>query len=159
MILWPGACEVHVLFSVRKLYQLKREHPNALVLAHPECLEEVLAEADFIGSTSTIIQKSQESPADTFIVATESGILHQMQKLRPEARFIQAPSEGSCACNECPYMKLNTLEKIKKSLETMTPQIQLDESLTTRAMLPLQRMMDITHGKSVQWPPTRLNFS
>ena len=151
MILWPGACEVHVLFSVRKLFELKRENPNAVVLAHPECLEEILEEADLIGSTSKILQEVSNNPSDTFIVATEAGILHQMQKLRPDARFIQAPNEGSCACNECPYMKLNTLEKIKKSLETMEPQIHLKEDIARKAMLPLQRMMDITDGKPMQW--------
>ena len=152
MVLWPGACEVHVLFSARKLFELKRHNPQAIVMAHPECSEEVLQVADVIGSTSRLIQEVVESPALSFIVATESGIFHQMQKLRPEARLIQAPVEGSCACNECPYMKLNTLEKIKASLETLHPQIHLRENLSHQAMIPLQRMMDITQGKKVQWP-------
>lgn len=151
MILWPGACEVHVLFSARKLFELRRQHPEAVVIAHPECLEEVLEWASVIGSTSRLLQEVVDNPAKTFIVATESGILYQMQKLRPEAQFIQAPSEGSCACNECPYMKLNTLEKIKHSLETLSPQIHLREDLRFQASTSLQRMMDITVGKKVLW--------
>ena len=151
MILWPGACEVHVLFSSRKLFELKREHPEAVVIAHPECSEEVLQWAFVVGSTSRLLQEVAHNPASSFIVATESGILHQMQKLRPNAQFIQAPIEGSCACNECPYMKLNTLEKIKTSLETLNPQIDLKEDLRARASTSLQRMMDITNGKDVQW--------
>lgn len=151
MILWPGACEVHVLFSAKKLFELRRLHPKALIMAHPECSEEVLEYAQVIGSTSRLLQEVAHHPASTFIVATELGILHQMKKLRPEAQFIQAPSEGSCACNECPYMKLNTLEKIKHSLETLQPQVQLDEELRLQAASSLQRMMDITEGRKVLW--------
>ena len=119
MVLWQGACEVHVLFSARKLYELKLEHPDAPVIAHPECDEAVLQYADVIGSTSRLLQEVKDNPAKTFIVATEHGILHQMQKARPDATLIQAPAEGSCACNNCPYMKLNTLEKIEKALESL----------------------------------------
>lgn len=152
MILWPGACEVHVLFSARRLFELKRENPEAVVMAHPECTEEVLESAAVIGSTSRLLQEVVDNPAQTFIVATESGILYQMQKLRPDAKFIQAPSEGSCACNECPYMKLNTLEKIRNSLEALNPQIHLRKDLRDQAVASLQRMMDITDGKEVLWP-------
>lgn len=151
MLLWPGACEVHVLFSARKLFELQNQNPEAIVIAHPECSDEVLREASVIGSTSRLLQEVVENPAKTFIVATEAGILHQMQKLRPDARLLQAPSEGSCACNECPYMKLNTLQKIKSSLETLDPQVHIPEELRVQAMAPLQKMMDITDNKSVVW--------
>ncbi len=150
MEIWPGACEVHVLFSAKKLFLLRKEHPDAWVLAHPECDEAILAQSDIIGSTSRLIQEVKENKLKKkFIVATEHGIFHQMQKLRPDVTLIQAPAEGSCACNQCPYMKLNTLEKIKQSLETLTPEIKVDPQIMERARLPLQRMMDITQGKSV----------
>lgn len=152
MILWPGACEVHVLFSARKLFELKKQYPNAPVLAHPECMDEVLAYADIIGSTSALLKEVQTNPAETFIVATEAGILHQMQKSRPDALLLQAPAEGSCACNECPYMKLNTMEKIKNALASLTPQIELVPLTLQNAQLSLQRMMTITEGNSVEWP-------
>ena len=109
MTMWPGACEVHVLFSARKLFELKKQYPDAPVIAHPECVESVLEYADVIGSTSRLLKEVEENPAKQFIVATESGIFHQMKKMRPDAELIQAPAEGSCACNECPYMKLNYL--------------------------------------------------
>lgn len=149
MILWPGSCEVHVLFSARKLFELKAEHPEAPVLAHPECLEEVLEYADIIGSTSRLLSEVKENPAKEFIVATEEGIFHQMKKSRPDATFIQAPAEGSCACNQCPYMKLNTLEKIKSALEDLTPSVELDAEIIEKARLPLQRMLDISSGAEV----------
>ena len=152
MTLWPGACEVHVLFSAKKLYQLKAEHPDALVLAHPECLEAVLDYADIIGSTSRLIKEVETNPANKFIVATEDGIFHQMRKLRPDAELIQAPAEGSCACNQCPYMKLNTLEKIRNSLRDMNPEVEVSEALIEKAQLPLNRMMAITEGQSMSWP-------
>lgn len=152
MILWPGACEVHVLFSSRKLHELKRDNPDAVVIAHPECIEAVLEYADVIGSTSRLLKEVETNPAKKFIVATEAGILHQMQKVRPDAELIQAPAEGSCACNECPYMKLNTLEKIKLSLETLSPEVQVDPNIIEKARLPLQRMMKITNGEQVTWP-------
>ncbi|MEQ1665573.1 MAG: quinolinate synthase NadA, partial [Bdellovibrionales bacterium] len=126
MILWPGACEVHVLFSARKLFELKNLHPEAPVLAHPECMDAVLDYADVIGSTSLLLEEVKKNPAKKFIVATEIGIFHQMQKARPDAELIQAPTEGSCACNECPYMKLNTLDKIKSALETLSPKVEVD---------------------------------
>jgi quinolinate synthase len=152
MVLWPGACEVHVLFSAQKLFELKRVHPDALVLAHPECLEEVLNYADVIGSTSRLLEEVKTSNRSKFIVATEDGIFHQMKKVRPEADFFQAPAEGSCACNQCPYMKLNTLEKIANALETLSPQVFVEPTVSQHAQLPLLRMMDITAGKSVAWP-------
>ncbi len=153
MILWPGSCEVHVLFSSRKLHELKEQHPNARVIAHPECNEGVLNYADVIGSTSRLLQEVVENRAVTeFIVATEAGILHQMKKARPEATLLQAPAEGSCACNECPYMKLNTLQKIRDALKSMQPVVNIEPQLLIRARTSLDRMMDITAGRSVQWP-------
>ena len=152
MILWPGTCQVHVLFSARKLDELKQQHPQALVLAHPECDETVLAYADVIGSTSRLLEEVKSNPSTEFIVATETGILHQMQKYRPEAKLVQAPFEASCACNNCPYMKLNSLEKIRHSLQTLTPQIEVAPHLFEPAQLSLDRMMKISQGNPVQWP-------
>ena len=152
MQFWDGTCEVHVLFSARKLFELTTEHPDAVVIAHPECDEDVLKYAHVIGSTSRLLEEVQKNPHNKFIVATETGIFHQMQKVRPDAILIQAPAEGSCACNNCPYMKMNNLEKIKKALETLEPQIRMDENLRQLSQVSLDRMMDITSGKSVQWP-------
>ncbi len=152
MILWPGSCQVHVLFSARKLFELKSKYPNAIVVAHPECDEPVLEHADVIGSTSKLLKEVIENPAKEFIVATEYGIFHQMQKARPDALLIQAPAQGSCACNECPYMKMNTLEKIAAAMETLTPAIQLPPALIEKARISLTRMMSITHGEQAVWP-------
>jgi quinolinate synthase len=152
MILWPGACEVHILFSSRKLFELKTEHPDALVIAHPECDEAVLQYADIVGATSVLLKAVEERPEKKFIVATETGIFHQMKKVRPEAQLIQAPAQGSCACNDCPYMKLNTLQKIENALTTLTPEIQLSHQTIERARVSLDRMMRITRGETVLWP-------
>lgn len=154
MILWPGACEVHILFSARRLFELKSAHPDAVVLAHPECDEPVLEHADVIGSTSRLLEEVKKNPAKEFIVATENGILHQMQKARPDAILLQAPAQGSCACNECPYMKLNTLEKVERSLVTLKPEITLPAEIMVRARVPLARMMAVTRGEPVAWPQT-----
>lgn len=154
MILWPGACEVHILFSARKLFELKTQHPEAPVLAHPECDEPVLEYADVIGSTSRLLEEVVRSPLKKFIVATEIGIFHQMQKARPDATLIQAPAQGSCACNECPYMKLNTLDKIANALDSLEPQVHLSPELIEQARGSLTRMMKITRGESVTWPTT-----
>ncbi|MCB0350753.1 MAG: quinolinate synthase NadA, partial [Bdellovibrionales bacterium] len=151
MILWPGACEVHVLFSARKLFELKNKYPNAPVLAHPECLDAVLEYADLVGSTSRLLEEVSKNPAKEFIVATESGIFHQMQKLRPDVKLIQAPAEGSCACNECPYMKLNTLKKIRVALETLQPEVTLAPDTIEKARISLRRMMDISSGKTISF--------
>jgi quinolinate synthase len=152
MILWPGACEVHILFSARKLFALKEEHPGAPVLAHPECEDAVLQYADVIGSTSRLLEEVKANPAKEFIIVTEAGIMHQMQKARPDARLIPALPDNNCACNECPYMKLNTLEKIAHALETMSPQIELPAALAQKAKLSLTRMMKLTNGETVTWP-------
>ncbi|MEK6556501.1 MAG: quinolinate synthase NadA [Bdellovibrionota bacterium] len=152
MILWPGACQVHVLFSARKLHDLKRDNPGAPVLAHPECDEVVLEQADVIGSTSRLLEETQKNPAQKFIVATEEGIFHQMKKSRPDAEFIQAPAEGSCACNQCPYMKMNTLEKVRNALRDLKPQIEVASDIIEKSRIPLRRMLDITAGLKVEWP-------
>jgi len=152
-VLWPGACEVHVLFNARKLYEMTLEHPDAVVIAHPECDETVLNYAQVIGSTSRLLEEVQKNPAKKFIVATETGIFHQMQKLRPDIILIQAPVlDSGCSCNNCPYMKMNSMEKIKHALETFEPQIRMNETLRTKAQVSLDRMMDITSGKPVIWP-------
>lgn len=152
MILWPGSCEVHVLFSSRRLFELKSAHPGALVIAHPECDEAVLEYADVIGSTSRLLEEVVKNPAKEFIVATEIGIFHQMKKARPDAVLIQAPAQGSCACNECPYMKLNTLEKIEKTLQTLSPAIEVEPHIVEKARVGLRRMLEITKGERVEWP-------
>jgi quinolinate synthase len=152
MILWPGACEVHVLFSSKKLFDLTQQHPDAVVVAHPECDPAVLQYAHVIGSTSRLLEEVQKNPAKKFIVATETGILHQMHKSRPDAELIQAPAEGSCGCNDCPFMKLNTLENLLKALETEQPEIHMTKDLIERASHSLNRMMSISAGQTVVWP-------
>ncbi|MBC7740631.1 MAG: quinolinate synthase NadA [Bdellovibrionaceae bacterium] len=153
MILWPGACEVHVLFNAKRLFALIEKHPDAVVIAHPECDESVLQYAHVVGSTSRLLQEVEKNPAKKFIVATETGIFHQMKKLRPDVELIQAPvTDEACACNDCPYMKMNTLQKIKNALETFKPDIKLEESLRLKAHTSLDRMMKITSGEKVTWP-------
>ncbi len=151
MVLWPGACEVHVLFSARRLFELKNAHPEAPVLAHPECMEAVLQYADVIGSTSRLLEEVIKGSAKKYIVATEPGIFHQMKKARPDVELIQAPAEGSCACNECPYMKMNTLEKIRDALLHLRPEVTVEANIIERARLPLRRMMQISAGEPVSW--------
>jgi quinolinate synthase len=146
MLLWNGACMVHEIFSLEKITTLKGRHPKAQILAHPECEEPVLRIADFIGSTTQILKYSQTSDAQEFIVATETGILHQMQKDSPHKTFIPAPPNNSCACNDCPYMKLNTLEKLYLCMEYETPEILMDESLRLAAKKPIDRMLDISRA-------------
>jgi len=144
MLLWNGACIVHEIFSREKIIRLQHRHPEALLIAHPECEEIVLTLANFIGSTTQLLNYSQTSPAKSFIVATESGILHQMQKLSPEKTFIPAPPNNLCACNDCPHMKLNTLEKVYISLLHEIPEIQMEENLRLAAKVPIDRMMEIS---------------
>jgi quinolinate synthase len=142
--LWPGSCMVHELFSERSLVQMKERHPRALVLAHPECTEAVLRHADYIGSTTGILNYAKQSPASEFIVATESGILHQMEKACPDKTFISAPGEGGCSCSECPHMKLNTMEKLYLCMRDRKPEIILDEDLRERALRPIVRMLEMS---------------
>ncbi len=144
MILWNGSCMVHEIFSLEKITKLKVRHPKALVIAHPECEEAVLAVADYIGSTTGLLKFSQQSDANEFIVATETGILHQMQKSNPFKTFIPAPPNNSCACNDCPHMKLNTLEKLYLCMEYEQPEILMDETLRIAAAKPIERMLQIS---------------
>ena len=144
MVIWEGVCIVHEVFSEQKLVQLKVQHPDSEVLAHPECEEAVLRHADFIGSTSAILRYATESPIETFIVATESGILHQMQKQNPTKTFIAAPPDNGCACNECPHMRLNTLEKLYLCLKHEQPEIKMEEKLRQRALIPIERMLEMS---------------
>ncbi|MEZ0392730.1 MAG: quinolinate synthase NadA [Pseudobdellovibrionaceae bacterium] len=152
-VLWPGSCQVHVLFEAQKLMELIKQHPDAVVIAHPECDDSVLMWAQVIGSTSRLLEEVERNPAKKFIVATETGIFHQMKKKRPDAELIQAPvADPGCACNDCPYMKLNSLEKIKLALETLKPQVTISEDLREKAQVGLDRMMAIASGKPVTWP-------
>lgn len=145
MVVWNGACHVHEQFSVEKLVELKKQHPQAKVLAHPECKKPILLLADKVGSTAALLNYAKESPAKEFIVVTESGILHQMRKDCPEKVFIPAPPEDStCACNNCSYMKLNTLEKIIACLRDLKPQIEVDEAIIDRARKPIERMLELS---------------
>ena len=144
MLLWNGACMVHEIFSLEKITKLKVRHPNAKVIAHPECEEAVLRVADFIGSTTQLLKYSAVDNAREYIVATETGILHQMQKDSPGKTFIPAPPNNSCACNDCPYMKLNTLEKLYLCMEYEIPEITMNENLRLAAKKPMDRMMDIS---------------
>lgn len=144
MLLWNGACMVHEIFSLEKITKLKVRHPKALVIAHPECEEHILAVADYIGSTTGLLKFSQQSTSTEFIVATETGILHQMQKESPEKTFIPAPPNNSCACNDCPHMKLNTLEKLYLCMEYELPEIKMEENLRVLAKKPIDRMLEIS---------------
>ena len=144
MLLWNGACMVHEIFSMEKLTKLKVRHPQAKVIAHPECEAPVLALADYIGSTTGILKYAENSPAQEFIVVTESGILHQMQKKSPHKTFIPAPPQNLCACNDCPYMKLNTLEKLYLCMKYETPEITMNEDIRIAAKKPIDRMLEIS---------------
>ena len=143
MELWQGTCIVHETFSEQKLVQLKVRHPDAKVICHPECEPSLLRYADHVGSTTSLLRYATETDdADTFIVGTEAGILHQMEKTRPDRTFLPLPGmDETCACNECPHMKRNTLEKIRDCLRDLTPQIEMEESLRVAALTPLERMM------------------
>jgi quinolinate synthase len=141
LTLWPGSCIVHETFSEQALLQLRQEHPAAEVLAHPECLPHLLDLADFIGSTSRLLQRAEQGEAEEFIVLTEPGILHQMRRRAPGKRFHEVPGSDGCSCNACPYMRLNTLEKVWRSLHTLAPAIELDEALRQRALAPIERML------------------
>jgi quinolinate synthase len=144
MVLWNGACMVHEIFSVEKITKLKLRHPNAKVIAHPECEEPVLRLADFIGSTTQLLNYTAKDSSQEFIVATETGILHQMIKTNPHKTFIPAPPENSCACNDCPHMKRNTLEKIYLCMEYEMPEILMDEELRLAAKKPIDRMLELS---------------
>jgi len=144
MLLWNGACMVHEIFSLELITKLKVRHPNAKVIAHPECEEPVLKIADYIGSTTGLLKFTQTDSAQEYIVATETGILHQMEKASPNKKFIPAPPNNGCACNDCPHMKLNTLEKLYLCMEYETPDITMDEELRLAAKKPIERMLEIS---------------
>ena len=144
MVLWNGACMVHEIFSLEKITKLKIRHPQAKVIAHPECEEAVLNVADFIGSTTGLLKFTKTDASKSFIVATETGILHQMQKASPDKTFIPAPPNNSCACNDCPHMKLNTLEKLYLCLKYEKPEILMDEDLRLAAKKPIDEMLKIS---------------
>lgn len=145
MLLWDGSCIVHETFSERKILELKIRYPEARLIAHPECEEPVLMHADFIGSTSKLLKFVQEDSAKSYIVATETGIIHQMKKVCPEKTFIPAPPQDeSCSCNECPYMKLNTMEKVYLCMKNKFPEIILDEELRLKALKPIERMLEMS---------------
>ncbi len=144
MVLWNGSCMVHEIFSLEKLIKLKAQHPQAVVLAHPECEAAILDHADYIGSTTALLNYSKTSEAKEFIVLTETGIIHQMQKASPGKTFIPAPPNNSCACNDCPYMKLNTLEKIYNTLKYEQPELLMDAQMIEKAKKPITRMLELS---------------
>ncbi|HOF99298.1 MAG: quinolinate synthase NadA [Paludibacteraceae bacterium] len=145
MLLWNGACHVHEQFSVEKLVELKKEHPEALVLAHPECTKPLLMMADYIGSTQALLNFATASDKNEFLVATESGILHEMQKKNPNKHFIPVPpNDSTCACNECNFMRLNTLEKVYQCLLNESPEILVEEKIRQKAVKPILRMLELS---------------
>lgn len=145
MVLWDGACHVHERFSPQRITELRQQYPNAPVLVHPECRKPVRLLADKVGSTAALLEYARNSDADTFIVATESGILHQMRRSCPDKKFIPAPPEDStCACNDCSYMKLNTLTKLRDCLRDLSPRIEVDPDLAERARRPIDRMLSLS---------------
>lgn len=144
LVLWNGACMVHEIFSQDKIDHLRRTHPGAKFIAHPECEEHILKEADYIGSTTGLLKYTTASNADTFIVATESGIIHQMQKANPNKTFIPAPPNNACACNDCPHMKLNTLEKLYNCMKYELPEVDVLLDIIDRARKPIERMLEIS---------------
>jgi len=146
MVLWNGACMVHEIFSLEKITKLKERHPNAKMIAHPECEEAVLKIADFIGSTTQLLKYTQDSGFNEFIVTTEAGILHQMQIASPDKIFIPAPPDNACACNDCPHMKLNTLEKLYLCLKYEQPEILMDEELRLAAKKPIDKMLELSRS-------------
>nr|WP_321374504.1 quinolinate synthase NadA [uncultured Bacteroides sp.] len=145
MLLWDGACHVHEQFSVEKIVELKKQYPDALILAHPECKSAVLALADFVGSTAAILKYAVKSDKKNFIVSTESGIIHEMRKQCPEKNFIPAPPiDSTCGCNECNFMRLNTLEKLYNCLKHEWPTIEVDEAVAKEAVKPIKRMLEVS---------------
>ena len=144
MLLWNGACMVHEIFSLEKITRLKVRHPNAKLIAHPECEDPILRIADYIGSTTGLLKFTKTDPSKEYIVATETGILHQMVKASPEKTFIPAPPDNSCACNDCPHMKRNTLEKLYLCMKYETPEITMEEGLRVAAKKPIDRMLEIS---------------
>ena len=143
LTIWPGRCMVHETFSEEALLKLKMMHPEAKVIAHPECLENLLELADYVGSTSKLLEFTEKSQYTKFIVLTEPGILHQMKLRMPKKEFMDVPGIDGCSCNECPYMRLNTLEKLWSCLSTMKPSIEIEEGVRQKALIPIQRMLNM----------------
>lgn len=144
MLIWDGSCIVHETFSEKKLLQLKVQHPEAKIVAHPECEDNLLRHADYIGSTSKLLSFVQEDPGSSYIVATETGIIHQMEKHAPGKLYIPAPPENSCACNNCPYMKKNTMEKLYLCMKNRFPRIEMEEELRLAALKPIEKMLEMS---------------
>ena len=144
LLLWNGSCQEHEIFSEKELIRLKTRSPQTMVLAHPECNENILLHSDYIGSTTSIIKFGHELDRKDFIIATEPGVIHQMEIQNPEKTFIPLPGNDGCACNECPHMRLNTLEKIVEALEKMKPEIILPEDLRIQALIPLEKMLALS---------------
>ena len=144
LILWQGFCQVHIMFSLKELTKLKIRHPQAKTIAHPECEEKILHHADFIGSTTALIKYTQSTEFNQFIVVTEPGVIHQMKKLKPQKDYIPLPNNEGCACNECPHMRLNTIDKMIHALETLTPEIILSDQLIHKAKKPLIKMLGLS---------------
>lgn len=144
LVLWNGACMVHEIFSIQRILKLKEKHPDAKFIAHPECEDVVLNMADYIGSTTGLLKYTIENPAKEFIVATESGIIHQMEKSNPDKVFIPAPPDNNCACNDCPHMKLNTLEKLYLCIKNGSPEVNIPMDIITKARVPIERMLEIS---------------
>lgn len=146
LVLWEGSCVVHETFDAKQITRLKARHPEALVIAHPECPENVLDLADHIGSTAALLRFTKESPAKEFIVVTEAGILHQMERACPEKVFIAAPNGETCSCAECPFMRRNTLEKVYQALRDERPEVDVAPEIRERALVPLRRMLELSAG-------------
>jgi len=144
MVLWNGACEVHDILTTESIIQLKEEHPDAKLIAHPECQAPILELADFVGSTTGLLKYTRQSKADKFIVATETGILHQMRKESPDKTFLIVPTNETCSCNDCPYMKLNTMEKLYLALKNEQPEIVMDADVMEKAKKPIDKMLKIS---------------
>ena len=144
MKLWPGACIVHETFNEESVIKLKIKHPKAEVIAHPECEENLLKLSNYIGSTSKLLSYSQNSDSNEFIVLTEPGILYQMRRKEPNKTFFEVPSLNGCSCNECPHMRLNTVEKLISSLKTLEPRLEMEKSVRERALIPIERMLNMS---------------
>jgi quinolinate synthase len=145
MKLWNGACHVHEQFSLEKIIELKKLHPEALIISHPECRQPLITISDYVGSTSALLKYTVSSPADIFIVATESGVIHEMRKQSPGKEFIPAPpNDSTCACNECSFMRLNTIEKLYKCLRDESPLIEVDPAISLRALRPIEKMLEMS---------------
>jgi quinolinate synthase len=144
MVLWQGYCQVHAIFSLKSLIKLKTRHPDAQIIAHPECEETILNYAHFIGSTTALINYTKKEKYDKFIIVTEPGVIHQMEKENPHKKYIPLPNSEGCACNECPYMRLNTIDKMIEALKNLSPQIELSPDLIEKAKKPLIKMLELS---------------